>query len=116
MFEPTVLVLIGRAMRVATILEPRLDQLGEWAGGLRRFQSATSGGEIADPYRENTACGIFVGKAMLVLLRAVLNPRYRPELTASIDCAESLAPTPLCLAMTYLPPVSDQTRRQRYIT
>jgi hypothetical protein len=54
----------------------------------------------AYPYRENAPCGIFVGKPMLVLLGAIVNPRDRPQLAAVIDRAQSLSSTsPLQEAM-----------------
>jgi hypothetical protein len=58
---PSVLVLVGRAMRSPTDLEPGFHQPRERASGLHDLQSATPGGPVTYPYRQNPTCGIFVG-------------------------------------------------------
>ena len=93
MILPAVLVLVCGAVGGSPNLQPLFDEAGERARWLGALETAAAGGEISDLHREDAACGIFVGKPMLVLLRPLRYPGYRPELTAPIDCAESLAST-----------------------
>src|SRR5450631_272915 len=93
MVVPAVLVLVGRPMGGPANFQPLFDEARERARWLGALETAAAGGEISELHREDASCGIFVGKPMLVLLRPLGDPRYRPELTAPIDCAESLAPT-----------------------